>query len=451
MTQPDTEPGRGEPGRRQHIAVCLSGGGHRAALFGAGALLYLIDAGKGPELSCVSSVSGGSMTNAAAGIDHDLTSTTPAQFRDQLRPLVQACASGGTVWSAPLTIGYLAAGAVTLVAAAGAALVLPWGWKVLAVIGALLLLGLWARQRGWVAERAFDRALLGGRPLSRLSGSVDHVICAADFQTSESVYFSGRFVYSYRLGWGRPGELRLARAVQASASLPGAFHSRRLKVERFAFQRPSGVTSMLLTDGGVYDNMATQWPLGLGRRLAAGGAVIPPRSFDELIVVNSSAAKGVVRRRTLDVPLLGELTELLAVKDVLYAQTTAVRRRLLDLRFRTRRPGHEDPQLDGTIVQIDRWPGQLAWAFTSGADARAERAQAALSALAVVADQEWKDDARADADVVTQLLAVSPAVAARLMRHAYALTMANAHVLLDYPLREIPTLSELEAWANRAR
>jgi hypothetical protein len=40
-----------------HIAVALSGGGHRAALFGLGALLYLIDAGKGPEIGCVSSVS----------------------------------------------------------------------------------------------------------------------------------------------------------------------------------------------------------------------------------------------------------------------------------------------------------------------------------------------------------------------------------------------------------
>jgi hypothetical protein len=32
----------------------------------------------------------------------------------------------------------------------------------------------------------------------------------------------------------------------------------------------------------------------------------------------------------------------------------------------------------------------------------------------------------------------APAVAARLLRHAYALTMANAHVLLGYPLLAIP-------------
>ena len=32
-----------------HIGVALSGGGHRATLFGLGAMAYLLDAGKGPR------------------------------------------------------------------------------------------------------------------------------------------------------------------------------------------------------------------------------------------------------------------------------------------------------------------------------------------------------------------------------------------------------------------
>ena len=55
-----------------HVAVALSGGGHRASLFGLGALLYLIDAGKGPELATVSSISGGSITNGYVGMTTDL-------------------------------------------------------------------------------------------------------------------------------------------------------------------------------------------------------------------------------------------------------------------------------------------------------------------------------------------------------------------------------------------
>ena len=88
--------------RVQHVCVSLSGGGHRAALFGAGALLYLMDADKDAELSCVASVFGGSLTNAAVGLSSDLRTTDAAAFRERLRPLIQACSTKGTVWSARL-------------------------------------------------------------------------------------------------------------------------------------------------------------------------------------------------------------------------------------------------------------------------------------------------------------------------------------------------------------
>jgi hypothetical protein len=66
------------------------------------------------------------------------------------------------------------------------------------------------------------------------------------------------------------------------------------------------------------------------------------------------------------------------------------------------------------------------------------RARAALAALAMRSDEEWQADADANRAVVTQLSKIKPDVAARLMRHAYALTMAHAHVLLGYPLLIIP-------------
>ncbi|WP_280442151.1 hypothetical protein [Nocardia brasiliensis] len=48
----------------QRIGVALSGGGYRAAAFAAGVLLYLLDSGHGARVVAVSSVSGGSITNA---------------------------------------------------------------------------------------------------------------------------------------------------------------------------------------------------------------------------------------------------------------------------------------------------------------------------------------------------------------------------------------------------
>ena len=49
------------------IAVALAGGGYRAAMFGLGVLLYLVDAAKNQEVTSISSVSGGSITNAFVG------------------------------------------------------------------------------------------------------------------------------------------------------------------------------------------------------------------------------------------------------------------------------------------------------------------------------------------------------------------------------------------------
>ncbi|MGH9158025.1 MAG: hypothetical protein ACRD1K_19805 [Acidimicrobiales bacterium] len=63
-------------------------------------------------------------------------------------------------------------------------------------------------------------------------------------------------------------------------------------------------------------------------RIREGGPPEPPPHLaDELVVVNASAGRRVTLRRGVGAPLLGEITALLAVKDVLYDQTTAVRRR----------------------------------------------------------------------------------------------------------------------------
>jgi hypothetical protein len=174
-----------------------------------------------------------------------------------------------------------------------------------------------------------------------------------------------------------------------------------------------------------------------------------PVVCDELIVVNSSAAQGIRSRGSVDVPLLGELTELLAVKDVLYDQTTAVRRRWLNLRFQAARqdiPGVSG--LAGTTVQIDRSPLALPRQFMTGDDVYGRRARVALEHLAVVRDSEWDEDAAADRSVKTALSKIPSDRTARLLRHAYALTMANAHVLLGYELRPIPPLGEFEALAR---
>ncbi len=439
----------------RHIGVSLSGGGHRASLFGLGALIYLVDAGKGPEISCISSVSGGSITNGWVGLKTDLFVAASGDFRTDIAPLAAAVSTRGTLWSAPLTYAYLALLAAVLVVATVLCFPLEGAWPFAVWVVAMTVVGWLARQRGWIAARAFDRALFRGAGLGRLNPNTDHVICSCDLQTAESVFFSGRFVYSYRLGWGEPGDLPLARAVQSSACLPGAFAPVVLPVGRHHFSLAGSGDAparLLLTDGGVYDNMGTEWSLRLGARAREGGAPTPPpHPVDEVVVVNASAGLGVSPRRSLTKPILGEITSLLAVKDVLYDQTTSVRRRLLDVRFRATRAGLdegdarlESVRLHGGLVQIDRSPFDLPRAFASGSDEHARRARVALDHLTAGEEAAWKAEAAANRGVKTTLSRIPADRAARLLRHAYVLTMVNMHVLRNYPLLPVPSVAELE-------
>src|ERR671935_3345611 len=79
------------------IGVALSGGGHRAALFCAGALMYLSDAGKGREITSIASVSGGSLANGVVAQSVEVATAAPTEFDEGIRPLVRCIAQQGTV------------------------------------------------------------------------------------------------------------------------------------------------------------------------------------------------------------------------------------------------------------------------------------------------------------------------------------------------------------------
>lgn len=420
---------------RQHIGVAFSGGGHRAALFTLGALWYLMDAGKAPEITAITSCSGGSLTNAYAGLK-DLGSESPEAFWKRMVPLARACATTGTLFAGGLTYAFLGVlGLVFVGGIVGASLAGGW-WKPLIVVVTLALVGWLLMLRGWLPEATFDRTLFHRARLSDLETGIAHVLCATDLQTSQHVYFSGGWVRSYALGVGRPEPVSLARAVQSSAAFPGGFYPRRLSIKEMAFERPGVFDHMLLSDGGVYDNMATEWFVG-GRRGHDRGH----SQADELIVVNGSAALGISKQPLLRLPIVGEFAELFAVLMVTYDQTTEVRRRWLYDQFTSR---DKEQHRAGAIVQIGDPATKLPDKFAPYTDARADRAKAVLGLLDEVGRDTWKADAADAARIPTTLSALGFEVSARLIRHAYALTMANTHVLLDYPLRPIPSLAALE-------
>jgi hypothetical protein len=429
-----------------------------------GALLYLIDAGKGPQLGSVASVSGGSLTNAFFGTTVDLSTIESDKMWDKAKDFAHQIARRGTLWAAPLTYAYLLSIALLVVAAIVVSCLCPWWAIVLAWVVAVALAGWASQQRSAVVASAFDTTLLKRAKLSSMHGTVSHVMCATDLQMGQNVFFSNAFVYSWRSGWGKPGKMRAAQAAQASAALPGAFSVVSLPLKRFGLPEDGIVADdrrpprkFKLLDGGVYDNMGSEWLLNIQDRLNEGAPPAGLKTIDEAVVVNASAGDDVIDRRLVKIPFLGEIYSLLAVKDVMYRQTTAVRRRLLNVRYQIAQDRDSiqgnshllEEALPGTTIQINRSPFELPRRFLSVDDAFKARADAAIKILnegtGGDAKAYWANEAEANRTVKTTLSRIDSARAQSLIRHAYVLTMVNSHVLLNYPLLEIPAPDRFEA------
>ncbi len=447
--------------RERNVAIALSGGGHRACLFALGALLYLVDAGKGPAIASVSSVSGGSLANGVLAQDLDLGSAGPGDLGPIASRAAGQITSRGTLFGSAWTIAYLLlVGLATL-----ASVALPWflpiagALKVVLLLAGLLLTAWLLSARGRVCALAFDRTLFlaDGRStrLGDIHKGVDHVFCATDLHAGEHVYFSGGFVNSYRFGVGEPGDVKLSTVVQASAAFPGGFPASWLPTKRHHFrggaqEEAARTRRMALVDGGVYDNMADQWARGMGSRLQRHlPRGLQVRSADELIVVNSSAGLDWGRLRGLRLPAVGELLTLLRDKSVLYDNGNSLRREALVSAFKAAEAG--SGSLHGALVHIPQSPFLVPHRFAERSDAAAERAGAALAALTESggeeAERRWAKVASKNSRVATTLCRLDVATASRLLHHAYVLTMVNLHVILGYPLLAMPDPGRFDAIA----
>jgi len=437
------------------LAVCMSGGGHRATLFGLGALTYLVDAGANAKVTSIASVSGGSLTNGFVGQTLDFRTADAAAFRQQAAgPLGSQLAKSGTLFAPLLTKIYLTllfVGAAVVVAALfvtpGPSFV-----RVLAFLVGLLAWGWLVGQRGLVCARAFETTLFspGGRatPLSAVKRSgLDHVICSTEMRAAEQVYFAGDFIYSYWLGHGVPANLGLARAVQASACFPGGFPPTRLATKQHNFAgvptQPDGPpeppAQMVMVDGGVYDNMGDQWARGFDGRVKRWHDLGKGRQApNRLVVVNASARVPWTPFRRGLIPLIGEVVSLLRVNSVMYINTTNVRRQDIVSSYDPNHP-EKASALPGALVQISQSPFGVADAFASGAGPVAERAQAVIALLGRANRDKWAQIARDNAKVATSLNKMGIDVSARLMYQGYVVTMCNLHVIFgpEFPLLDV--------------
>ena len=450
----------------QRIGIALSGGGHRAASWAAGAVLGLTDAGVAGDVVSVASVSGGSIANGVVATGGDLRAGDRAAVEGWLRPGLRRWAHDGLFFNGPATdgwvamtlaaavlavLGVLAAAAATLgagrewadpsvawvtigigvpvmaVALLAALRVLPGtripaavlgaaalsvpltyvlvrsatraAWS-LGIVWALVAIGLLAAARRFGGRSqavvdALDRELFAATPTlaSLAARPVHHVFCATNLRTGNNLYLSNRVVWGYPVVGRRPETETLATAVQASACLPGGFLARSLDLVD-----GNGTVRVVLSDGGVYDNMADQWEWGFENRQSYAGQKertvldrAQPQGATHLVVVNAS--KGMEGDDdALDVQpgLVGELTSLTSAINVLYDVSTAPRRSRLVQEFD--RPGG----LDGMLVHIGTSPYVVIDRFTGAKGPLGTRARAAERLLGQLTDAEagTKDDKR---------------------------------------------------------
>jgi hypothetical protein len=447
------------------IGVTLSGGGHRATVFGLGALLAMADAGLCARTVSIGSVSGGSIANGAVMVGPDYGTAPVADIEAHIARTVRSIAERGILQGgAPATKWYLrsfvASVVLSLIAlqtvvvagiaqtpavvAIAAVLFFLFGW---------LTLWLFSR-RSSVTERAIDKELLGDAHTNLAEQcardlSVHHVICTTDMQGGTAFYFSNRIVYGWEFGGTtRPSPVPLSTAVQASACVPGAFRARVVPLDQLNLtpgtltddDHPSHgdvtVDRIVIVDGGVYDNMADSWEYGFSNRSARwpGLADAQSAAARQLVVVNASSDWNSLR------PVRSggwrfELDALIRSKDVQYDVSTSHRRQALGELFTN---ATDSDDLDGVFVQIKDSPYHLVDAFTpkpgwtpGDKNGWAVEARAFLDRYGVSA-AAWKDIAAASSAVPTTLKPLGTGVSASLLEHGYMLAMTNLHVIFGH-------------------
>jgi NTE family protein len=220
--------------REAGIGLCLSGGGYRAMLFHIGTLWRLYDAGVLGTVKRISSVSGGSITAGLLGLRWGQLSFRPAAAKDDFVP--QVVEPIRRLADQTLDVG--------------------------GVIGGILLPGtIGDRIAGAYAEHLFGKATLQDLP-----NEPRFVINATNVQSGALWRFSKPYMGDYRVGLVENPTVRLSKAVAASAAFPPVLSPVTLDLDPAAFKPETGddlqrepyTDDVVLSDGGVYDNLGLE-------------------------------------------------------------------------------------------------------------------------------------------------------------------------------------------------
>jgi NTE family protein len=223
-------------------------------LFHVGAIWRLYEANLLKDVRRISSVSGGSITAGVLALKWSRLSFDPSRLKTDFLPMVVAPIRG----LAEETIDAEA---------------IIWG------------VALPGRVSDRVAE-AYDEHLFKGATLQDLPDAPRFVINATNVQSGALWRFMKPYMRDYRVGEVKSPKIPLAQAVAASSAFPPVLSPFEMRLDPNAFTPDSGhdlqrkpyTTRVILTDGGVYDNLGleTAWKRYETILVSDGGGKLQP-------------------------------------------------------------------------------------------------------------------------------------------------------------------------------
>lgn len=259
------------------IGLALSGGGFRATAFGLGSLRALHDRDLLPHVKVVSGISGGSLLTAMWAYGPERFEEFDASVTDLLRSGLQAELARRAF--APL--------------AAGRALI-----STVRAVGA-------RRRRSYSRTDALVEALASRGFGSKLVRDITHVrtevvISATDMSSGNAVRFGSNISASSPYGT-IVGDVTVAEAVAASAAFPVLLPALRRTYEFRDRNGNQTERELVMTDGGVYDN------LGLSPLLPGRSKDFAAHVFDLDHIIAVDAGRGRAGSRAAARFMLGRL------------------------------------------------------------------------------------------------------------------------------------------------
>ncbi|MBD3297187.1 MAG: patatin-like phospholipase family protein [candidate division Zixibacteria bacterium] len=247
-----TDPSRPSPS--SGTALCLSGGGYRAMLFHLGSLWRLYEADLLKTVERISSVSGGSITAGVLALHWSRLSFDKDSIQSAFVPHVVS------------PIRKLAGRTI----------------DVGAILRGVFLPG---RASDRIAK-AYDKVLFNGATLQDITDTPRFVFNATNVQSGALWRFMKPYMRDYRVGEVKIPTIPLSHAVAASSAFPPVLSPLVMRLPEDAYTPGSGMdlqrapftTRVVLTDGGVYDNLGleTAWKRCATVLVSDGGGKLAP-------------------------------------------------------------------------------------------------------------------------------------------------------------------------------